>query len=57
MNIFIRELKANFRSLLIWSGIMILFIMIGTTKFQGYAENPELLAVFDSMPQALLSEI
>ncbi len=34
---------------------MILFIMIGTTKFQGYAENPELLAVLDSMPQALLT--
>ena len=55
MNIFIRELKANLKSLLIWSGIMILFIMIGTTKFQGYAENPEILAILDTMPPALLA--
>ena len=29
MNIFLRELKANFKSLLIWSGIIVLLIMIG----------------------------
>ncbi|MBW8010657.1 MAG: ABC transporter permease subunit [Chloroflexi bacterium] len=54
MNIFIREVKANFRSLLIWGGIVILFVFIGITKFSAYDGNPEMLAILDSMPPALL---
>ncbi len=54
MNIFVRELKANFKSLLIWSTIVILFIALGTSKFSAYAGNPEMLAILDSMPPALL---
>jgi ABC-2 type transport system permease protein len=55
MNIFFRELKANFKSLLIWGGIIILFIWIGFSKFTAYYGNPELLAIFDSMPPAVLA--
>jgi len=55
MNIFIRELKANFRSLLIWSVIVLLFVTVGFSKFSAYADNPELLAVLDGMPPALLN--
>lgn len=55
MNIFFRELKANFRSLLIWGGIAVLFVFIGMSKFSGYAGNPELLAILDSMPPAILA--
>ncbi|MFH2103038.1 MAG: ABC transporter permease subunit [Chloroflexota bacterium] len=55
MNIFLRELKANFKSLLIWGGIAILFITIGFSKFSAYYENPELLAILDNMPPALLA--
>ena len=55
MNIFLRELKANFRSLIIWAGIVILFSVAGFAKFTGYAENPELLAVLNSMPPALMA--
>lgn len=54
MNIFVRELKANFRSLLIWGSIVILFIVLGTSKFSAYAGNPEMLAILDTMPPALL---
>ncbi len=55
MNIFIREIKANLRSLLIWGGVTIVFIFIGITKFSAYEGNPEMLAVLDNMPPALLS--
>ncbi len=55
MNILIRELKANLRSLLIWGVIVILFIMVGASKFSAYYGNPEMLAVLDAMPPALLS--
>ena len=55
MNIFLRELRANFKSLLIWSGIVILFSWIGFSKFSAYYENPELLAVLDSLPAGMLS--
>jgi ABC-2 type transport system permease protein len=55
MNIFVRELKANMRSLLIWGFIMILFVTIGASKFSAYYDNPELLAILDNMPPALLA--
>jgi len=55
MNIFFWELKANFRSLLIWGGIAVLFVFIGMSKFSGYEGNPELLAILDSMPPAILA--
>ncbi len=55
MNIFIRELKANLKSLLIWGVIVILFVTVGTSKFTAYYENPELLAILDTMPPAMLA--
>ncbi len=55
MNIFKREIKANLRSLLIWGGIVILFIFMGMAEFSGYEGNPQMLEVLDSMPPALLS--
>ncbi|RPI81114.1 MAG: ABC transporter [Chloroflexi bacterium] len=54
MNIFLRELKANRKSLLIWSTIVTLLIMIGVAKFSAFAGNPEMLAMLDSMPPAVL---
>ncbi|NOZ51419.1 MAG: ABC transporter permease [Chloroflexi bacterium] len=54
MNIFLRELKANFKSLLIWGGIVILFVVISFAKFSAYADNPEMLAILDTMPSAML---
>ncbi|HCP81770.1 MAG TPA: ABC transporter [Octadecabacter sp.] len=55
MNIFVRELKANLKSLLVWGGIVILFVMIAMAKFSAYEGNPEILAILDDMPPALLS--
>lgn len=54
MNIFIRELKSNFKSLLIWAGIVAFFVMVGFSKFSAYEGNPELLAILDQLPPALL---
>jgi ABC-2 type transport system permease protein len=55
MNIFFRELKANFKSLLIWSGIVILFNLMGFTKFSAYYGNPSMLAVLGALPPAMLA--
>ena len=55
MNIFVRELKANLRSLLVWGAIVILFVWIGVSKFSAYYGNPEMLAILDDMPPALLA--
>ena len=55
MNIFFRELKANLKSLLIWGAIVILFVVVGFSKFSGYEGNPEMLAILDQLPPAMLS--
>ncbi|NOR84335.1 MAG: ABC transporter permease subunit [Ardenticatenales bacterium] len=55
MNIFLRELKANLRSLVVWGGIVILFVSIGIAKFSAYEGNPEMLAILDQMPPGLLA--
>ena len=57
MNIFFRELRANLKSLLIWSGIVILFSLVGFSKFSAFYGNPELLAILDSMPPPMLSAL
>lgn len=57
MNIFLRELKSNFRSLIIWGVIVVLFITIGFSKFSAYADNPEMLAILDTMPPALMDAL
>lgn len=57
MNIFWRELKANFKSLLIWAFIIMLLIVVGVMKFSAYKDNPEMLAVLDSMPPALMDAL
>ncbi|MBN1179489.1 MAG: ABC transporter permease [Anaerolineae bacterium] len=54
MNIFVHELTANLKSLLIWGVIVILFVVVGTSKFSAYYENPDMLAILDAMPPALL---
>ena len=55
MNILVRELKANLKSLLIWGVIVVLFAVVGLSKFSAYADNPEMLAILDAMPEAMLS--
>lgn len=55
MNIFFRELRANLKSLIIWCVIVLLFVAVGFSKFSAYEGNPELLAVLDGMPPAMLA--
>jgi ABC-2 type transport system permease protein len=57
MNIFLRELRSNLRSLLIWGVVVVLFVITGFSKFAAYEGNPELLAILDSMPPALMSAL
>jgi ABC-2 type transport system permease protein len=57
MNIFIRELKANLKSLLIWSGVITLLIIMVVTKYSAFAGDPELLKMLDSMPPAMLDAL
>jgi ABC-2 type transport system permease protein len=57
MNIFVRELKANFKSLVIWSVIITLLIMIAVAKFSAFAGDPTMLAMLDSMPPAMLDAL
>lgn len=54
MNIFLRELKANLKSLIIWSVIMFLLIAVAVSKFAAFADNPEMLKMLDAMPPAVL---
>jgi ABC-2 type transport system permease protein len=57
LNVFFRELKTNVKSLLIWSVIVTLFITIGAAKFSTFADNPEMLALLDSMPEAIVDAL
>ena len=57
MNIFFRELKANLKSLLIWSGIILLLILVGVSKFAAFAGDPQMLAILDSMPEGLVEAL
>jgi ABC-2 type transport system permease protein len=55
MNIFLRELRANRKSVLTWCGIMLLLIVVGFSKFSAYYNNPEMLTIVDDFPQAMVS--
>lgn len=57
MNIFLRELRANLKSLVIWSVIILLLVMIATAKFSAFAGDPEMLKMLDAMPPALLDAL
>jgi beta-exotoxin I transport system permease protein len=57
MNIFIHELKANFKSLIIWCVIAGLFTIVGAAKFSAYANNPEMLKVLDTFPKVMLDAL
>lgn len=57
MNIFLRELRANLKSLITWSVIIILLIMIAVAKFSAFAGDPSMLAMLDSMPEPMLDAL
>ncbi|MBL4931985.1 ABC transporter permease subunit [Clostridium paridis] len=53
MNIFIRELKANRKALIIWSICMILLVVSGMAKYTAYSEGGSANEVFNKMPFTL----
>ena len=55
MNVFFRELKASLKSLLIWCGIIILFVLVSFSKFSGFYENTDMLAKLNAILQPLFS--
>jgi len=57
MNIFLRELRANLKSLLIWSAIIILLIFMAVTKYSAFAGDPQMLKMLDSLPPAMLDAL
>jgi ABC-2 type transport system permease protein len=57
MNIFLRELKANLKSLVIWSVIITLLIIMAVAKYSGFASDPQMLKMLDSMPPAMLDAL
>ncbi|HEX2927464.1 MAG TPA: ABC transporter, partial [Ruminiclostridium sp.] len=50
MNIFIRELKANRKALIIWSVCMFLFVLSGMAKYTAYSSGGATGDVFEKMP-------
>ena len=57
MNMFARELRANLKSLLIWSGIMLLLIILAVAKYSAFAGDPAMLKMMDSLPPAMLDAL
>lgn len=57
MNIFLRELKANLKSLVVWSVIVALLIAIGVSKFSAFAGDASMLAMLDSLPPIMMDAL
>ena len=57
MNIFVRELRANFKSLVIWIAIITLLIVIAISKFAAFAGDPKIVSMLDSLPPAMLDAL
>ena len=57
MNIYLRELRANVKSLLIWVGIIALLVVIGITKYAAFADDPQMLKLLDAYPDSLMNAL
>ena len=56
MNIYLRELKAYYKSFLIWSATMLFLIAAGMMKYSAFAKTGESInEIFKSMPAELMS--
>ncbi|MCK4543287.1 MAG: ABC transporter permease subunit [Spirochaetales bacterium] len=54
MNVIKRELRAHLKALIIWSICIFIMIMLSMSEFSVYYNNPELAAILDTMPKAML---
>ena len=57
MRMYFRELKAGIKSLLIWTVVIALLIILAVNKFAAFEGNPESLAILDTMPPQLLEAL
>jgi ABC-2 type transport system permease protein len=56
MNIFLRELKANYRSFLIWATTMVFLVAAGMMKYSAFAKTGQAVNdMFKDMPAAILT--
>jgi len=53
LNIFIRELRANRKSLIIWSACMFLLVLSGMAKYTAYSSGGQNAAIFNEMPYSV----
>jgi ABC-2 type transport system permease protein len=53
MNIFLRELKANRKALIIWSASMFVLIVSGMAKYTAYSGGGQNNQIFNDMPYSL----
>ncbi len=51
LHMYLHELKAHAKSLVIWVTVLFLLVLVAMAKFQAYYNNPEMLKVLDSMPK------
>lgn len=54
MHIIKRELRANLKSLLIWSFVLIALVTVMNQEFSAYYDNPEMAVLLDSMPEGMM---
>jgi ABC-2 type transport system permease protein len=54
VNIFFREIRANLKSLIIWSVVVILLVIGGSAKFTAYYNDPSMLQVLDALPKGMV---
>jgi ABC-2 type transport system permease protein len=53
MNMFLRELKANRKALIIWSICMVVFVLSGMSKYTAYSVGGVSSEVFNKMPDTI----
>jgi ABC-2 type transport system permease protein len=53
MNIFIRELRANRKALIIWSVCMVLFVLSGMGKYTAYSAGGSSSAILNDLPKTV----
>ena len=57
MRMYLRELKAGIKSLLIWTAVLAVLIVVALGKYAAFHSNPESLALLDTMPPQLLEAL
>ena len=57
MRMYFRELKAGIKSLLVWTVVIALLIVVAVVKFSAFESSPESLAILDSMPPQLMEAL